>query len=151
RLATLLQLTLPGAPCIYYGDEIGLSGSMDPACRGAFPDDPAEWKQEPYEWVADLAELRHSNGAFRDAELELLGVQGPAIAYLRRLGADAFAVVANAGDATLEWAVGLPEGLDRAEVIPIRGGAPGVRSAEVTDGSLRVELPARDGMVVRLR
>ena len=25
-LATLLQMTLPGAPCVYYGDEIGLSG-----------------------------------------------------------------------------------------------------------------------------
>ncbi|MFI5226058.1 MAG: alpha-amylase family glycosyl hydrolase, partial [Candidatus Limnocylindrales bacterium] len=26
RLATLLQLTLPGAPCIYYGDELGMEG-----------------------------------------------------------------------------------------------------------------------------
>ena len=37
RMATLLQATLPGAPCIYYGDEIGLSGGNDPANRGAFP------------------------------------------------------------------------------------------------------------------
>ena len=37
RIATLLQMTLPGAPCIYYGDEIGMAGSMDPLCRRGFP------------------------------------------------------------------------------------------------------------------
>ena len=30
RLATLLQMTLPGAPCIYYGDEVGMEGHQDP-------------------------------------------------------------------------------------------------------------------------
>jgi len=37
RLAALLQMTLPGAPCIYYGSEIGMTGGHDPDCRGAFP------------------------------------------------------------------------------------------------------------------
>ena len=37
RLATLIQMTLPGAPSIYYGDEIGMEGGVDPANRGAFP------------------------------------------------------------------------------------------------------------------
>ena len=34
RLATLVQMTFPGAPCIYYGTEIGLEGDIDPDCRG---------------------------------------------------------------------------------------------------------------------
>ena len=46
RLATLVQLTLPGAPCIYYGDEIGMAGGHDPDCRGAFPTDEAAWDHE---------------------------------------------------------------------------------------------------------
>ena len=33
RLATLFMFTYPGAPCIYYGDEIGLDGRHDPDCR----------------------------------------------------------------------------------------------------------------------
>lgn len=33
KLALSLQMTLPGMPMIYYGDEIGLSGSFDPDCR----------------------------------------------------------------------------------------------------------------------
>ena len=36
-LAMQLQATLPGAPCLYYGDEVGLTGGNDPGCRGAFP------------------------------------------------------------------------------------------------------------------
>ena len=37
RLAILLQATLPGAPCIYYGDEVGLTGGNDPECRRGVP------------------------------------------------------------------------------------------------------------------
>ncbi len=35
--AAFLQFTLPGIPCIYYGDEVGLTGFKDPYCRMAFP------------------------------------------------------------------------------------------------------------------
>lgn len=35
--ATFLQFTLPGIPCIYYGDEVGLQGFMDPYCRMGYP------------------------------------------------------------------------------------------------------------------
>ena len=59
RMATLLQLTLPGAPCIYYGDEIGMAGGHDPYCRGAFPTDEADWDQELRAYVRGLARLRH--------------------------------------------------------------------------------------------
>ena len=150
RLATLLQLTLPGAPCIYYGDEIGMAGSADPDCRRAFPVDPVEWEREPSEWVASLAGLRHSSRAFRDAELRLLGTDGAAIAYLRRAGDEVFAVVANAGDDELAWDVPLPMAVTEASVVPIRGGVAGVRSAAMVDGALRIRLRRRDGMVIRL-
>ncbi len=40
KLATLFQMTYPGAPSIYYGDEIGLEGRRDPDSRRAFPWDP---------------------------------------------------------------------------------------------------------------
>ena len=150
RLAVLLQMTLPGAPCLYYGDEIGMEGSADPDCRRSFPTDPAEWQREPSEWMADLAHLRHSSRALREAELTLLGHQGAAIAYLRRDGNEAFVVVANAGDSVLEWDVPLPMSVGAASVEPIRGSGAGERTASIADGALRVRVPARDGMVVRL-
>ncbi|WP_321973132.1 4-alpha-glucanotransferase [Paratractidigestivibacter sp.] len=36
-LTVLLQMTLPGVPCVYYGDELGLEGLRDPFNRGTFP------------------------------------------------------------------------------------------------------------------
>ena len=151
RLATLLQMTLPGAPCVYYGDEIGMAGTMDPMCRRAFPADPAEWEREPYAWVADTIALRHSSPAFRDAELSLLGAQGAALAYQRRADDEVFAVVVNAGGEPLSWELGLPLEMRAAELVPLRGGRRGTRSVELEGQALRVTLPERDGVVIRLR
>ena len=47
KLAYTFVLTYPGAPCIYYGDEIGLDGGRDPLCRKGFT-----WRQE--DWNVDL-------------------------------------------------------------------------------------------------
>ncbi len=150
RLAMLLQMTLPGAPCVYYGDEIGMQGSMDPQCRRAFPEDPGQWQRAPNGWLADLIALRHSSPALRDGELSLLGTAGAAVAYLRRHGQDAFVVVANAETHALDWDVTLPFDAGTARLVELSGGAPGERSARVVAGNLRVSLPGRDGVVVRL-
>ena len=56
RLATLFQMTYPGAPSIYYGDEIALRGTKrydhryrDQDARWPFPwDDPASWDNEMF-------------------------------------------------------------------------------------------------------
>ena len=37
RLLSTLQYCLPGVPCIYYGDEVGLMGGNDPANRSGYP------------------------------------------------------------------------------------------------------------------
>lgn len=37
KMAAFLQFTLPGVPCIYYGDEVGLQGFRDPFCRMTYP------------------------------------------------------------------------------------------------------------------
>lgn len=41
KVATFLQFTLPGMPCIYYGDEILTEGFEDPFCRSYF-----DWEKE---------------------------------------------------------------------------------------------------------
>jgi glycosidase len=37
RQAVLFQMTYPGVPCIYYGDEVGMEGGRDPDNRRAMP------------------------------------------------------------------------------------------------------------------
>ena len=36
KMAAVLQFTMPGVPCIYYGDENGMEGHIDPFCRQCF-------------------------------------------------------------------------------------------------------------------
>jgi len=72
RLATLFQMTFPGAPCIYYGDEIGLEGGGDPHCRACFPWDPAHWDHDLLEWTRRCVRLRHEHPALRTGEYRSL-------------------------------------------------------------------------------
>ncbi len=100
--------------------------------------------------MADIIALRHSSRAFRDAELTLLGTSGAAVAYLRRDGDDAFVVVANAEVEPVALDLVLPLDASAAELVPLRGGSDGERSAVLDGRSLRVVLPGRDGVVVQL-
>ena len=52
RLAFFLQFVLPGVPCVYYGDEAGMTGGPDPYNRGPFP-----WGREDAELTAYLRTL----------------------------------------------------------------------------------------------
>jgi len=65
-LATLLQFVFPGAPSVYYGDEIGMEGLRDPDCRRGFPwDQEQSWNQEVLEATKSLIALRKSCPALR--------------------------------------------------------------------------------------
>ena len=66
QLAALLMFTFIGAPCIYYGDEIGLTGGHDPECRASFPWDWEEgWNTDILEAFRTLAQLRDQHPALR--------------------------------------------------------------------------------------
>lgn len=56
KLLSLLQMTFPGVPCIYYGDEAGLEGYADPYNRGTYP-----WGREDQEilnWYQRILRMR---------------------------------------------------------------------------------------------
>lgn len=62
RIAVLLQMTLPGIPCIYYGDEAGLEGWKDPFNRRPYP-----WgyeKKEILDYYRFIANFRKKNEVF---------------------------------------------------------------------------------------
>ena len=61
-LGGVLQYTLPGVPCVYYGDEAGLQGYRDPFNRGCYP-----WGNEDTElvtWFERLGQCRRQSTAF---------------------------------------------------------------------------------------
>jgi neopullulanase len=65
KLATLFQMTFPGAPCVYYGDEIGMEGGEDPDCRRAFPWDQSRWDQDLLAFFHRAIALRRNHPALR--------------------------------------------------------------------------------------
>jgi neopullulanase len=88
KLATLFQMTYPGAPCVYYGDEIGLEGGRDPDCRRAFTWDIAQWDTDLWDYVHTCINLRKTYPTLRQGDFSLLLAENGVIAYLRKLNGD---------------------------------------------------------------
>ncbi len=95
HLATLFQMTYPGAPCIYYGDEIGMEGKHDPGCRGAFPWDEAAWDRELRDHVKRCIALRKAHPALRRGSFKWLFVGQGVVAYGRQLDGETLLVALN--------------------------------------------------------
>ena len=108
RIAMLLQLILPGAPCIYYGDEIAMEGGNDPDCRRAFPVDPAAGDTELRSFVAAAIAARKANVALRRGTVKVLAAEGHCLALLREADGARALVVVNAGTASESITFELP-------------------------------------------
>ncbi|XID93540.1 alpha-glycosidase [Paenibacillaceae bacterium WGS1546] len=100
KLATAIQFTLSGTPCIYYGDEIGLDGDGDPGCRKCMEWDESKQDRELFAFFAGLTKLRRAHRALRDGSFELLGAEpdGKTVAYAREADGERFVVALNAGN-----------------------------------------------------
>lgn len=101
RLAALFQMTYPGAPCIYYGDEIGMEGGQDPDCRRAFPWDEQRWNSGLRDYYKKLIALRKKHRALTDGSFNVLYDQNGVIAILRQWHEQQIVVVLNRTEATL--------------------------------------------------
>ena len=98
RLIVLCQMTLPGSPCVYYGDEIGMSAGTDPFCREAFPwEKPESWDASLREFYGQMIALRNSHPALRTGDFGFILAEGKVAAYRRRLGNEEIVVAFNAG------------------------------------------------------
>lgn len=147
RLAVLWQMTFPGSPAVYYGDEVGVTGGDDPFNRGTYPwpelggkpdlDLRAEFKR--------LIGLRNQHAVLRHGSLEApLYLDEHVIVWLRRQG-DQAAIVAinnNAEAATVELT--LPEDLRAGVWTDLLGG----EEPKAASAGLRVEVPAQFGVVL---
>jgi cyclomaltodextrinase / maltogenic alpha-amylase / neopullulanase len=96
KLATLLQMTFPGAPCVYYGDEIGLEGFRDPDCRRGMPWDEALWNKDLLEWTRVCIGLRRSLRSLQRGTYETLHAQGMTYAFERALEGERVVTIINA-------------------------------------------------------
>lgn len=148
RLATLFQMTYPGVPSIYYGDEIGISGGHDPLNRASFPwQQPEAWDRDLLNDVRRMIGLRNANPVFRGGRFGFVDVfndQDDVTAYVRTLEDALGLVVINQGSeprqVTLDLAGRIPPGVELREVW-VEG------DLSVVDSKVKLLLKPRSGRV----
>lgn len=105
KLAAVLQFTLPGVPCIYYGDEVGMQGYKDPFNRGCYP-----WGRENTALLAfyqNLGALRKATPCLKDGVLQFVSAALGCVAYTRAGEADEILAIANRNEQEITY--DLPE------------------------------------------
>ncbi|WP_347260832.1 alpha-amylase family glycosyl hydrolase [Rudaea sp.] len=149
RLAAFLQMTMPGAPAIYYGDEVGVTGGDDPFDRGTYPWTDLGGKPDEA-LLADyqrLTKLRHDHPVLRHGSLDAPAYVDDHVVVLVRRDGDDWAITATNNDAAPRTVrVNLPATLHGAGFVDALDGA---QLAEA-NGVLELEVPARFGRVLTL-
>ncbi len=79
RLCAAVQFALPGVPCVYYGDENGMGGMLDPFCRAPF----REGKRPLADWYAALAGARNAHPALSTGAAAFLAPDADVLCVLR--------------------------------------------------------------------
>jgi len=147
RLSVLFQMTMPGAPCIYYGDEVGLSAGGDPHCREAFPwQDESRWEHDLLAFYREATALRHSYPALRTGSFQFIYADAQVVAFYRQLVEQEAVVVFNAGQETAK--VRIPAAAVAAKALTQVWPLQERSQTLVGQGVLDLTLPPRDAAVL---
>ncbi|MBQ3124282.1 MAG: glycoside hydrolase family 13 protein [Clostridia bacterium] len=98
RAVYAIAMTMPGVPCIFYGDELGVQGYGDPFCRSCFPwekMDEVDPDSRMRNYIKQLIALRKSSRAFSVGELHNAYSVGNTYCYVRSYNDEKYVVVAN--------------------------------------------------------
>jgi glycosidase len=150
RLAMAAIYTLPGAPVVYYGDEVALAGRSDPDSRRAMPSDAAlsADQKATRAFVQKVGTLRACSAALRRGTRTTLLANAERYVFARTTDDGTVAIVDLARRATSAAAVPLPSALAKPYVDALSGaasdGSSGTLSLPASSFSARVLLPAGD-------
>jgi glycosidase len=148
RFAQILQFTLPGAPNLYYGVELGMTGPDDPSNRGPMPWELARDDNPEFSFVKRLTQLRRSTRALRVGEFHRLDAENLfAFSRYTERAEDFVAVIANPTDKPVsDFIMTRDSKLVNNEILKDALSGTEVRLAA---GSIRVIVPAKTVMVFR--
>lgn len=96
KLIIMLQMTFPGVPCVYYGDEAGVRGKTDPDNRRTYP-----WGNENEEilsYYKKMIALRNDDDIFISGDFESICIDDEIYAFKRSLHGREAIIIANPTD-----------------------------------------------------
>lgn len=158
-LTAIFQLSYPGAPTIYYGDEVGVTGTKDPDSRRTFP-----WERinsasntissayankygDLYNTYVKAANARNTNQEiFATGDIKTAYAEGNVIAYARKSETKGGLAAINTSNKAVTFDADvtdfLPEGLTLKDQL---GGSIQVT---VKDGKVTITIPAYSGVMM---
>ena len=155
RLATFFQMTYPGAPSIYYGDEIGIRGTQDydrehadKHARWPMPWDQSNQDLEMFAFFKKAIALRQKYPALRSGEFQQVAAEGKVFAFTRTLASEStLLIVLNADDTASELAIELDTSIvaQNSPKIVFGNGR-----CESSNGSLVINVESRSGIAIEL-
>lgn len=152
RMAQVLQFTLPGAPNIYYGTELGMRGGGDPENRSPMRWDLVSEDNAELQWVRSLIRLRKENRALRVGDYRPV-ISERIYAFERHTdrALETILVLANpAGQPVTETLlVRNPDLMDAMPLVDLAGADDAKVFASMSAGTLRVTLPAQSIVVLK--
>lgn len=154
RLAVMMQMTWPGAPTIYYGDEAGLCGWTDPDNRRTYP-----WGREDHdliEYHRHMIRIHKDYQALKTGSLIFLKRDYNVIGYGRFDEYDKILVIINNNDHDIHvdvpvWRMGLDRDAKMARLIETTDSGFSLETQIYTleGGNISLDLPAYTGMLVK--
>jgi alpha-glucosidase len=97
RLGVAFLLTYVGVPCIYYGDEIGMSAADSLEARDPMIWDETRWDDSLRAFYQTLIHLRRNSRALIDGGFQVLSVEENSLVYLRDVEEEQIIVIGNRG------------------------------------------------------
>ncbi len=154
REAVVIQMTWPGAPTIYYGDEAGVCGFTDPDNRRTYP-----WGHEDQELIAfhkEIIRIHKTNKEFLTGSIKYMESDYNVIGYGRfnKEGQSVILVNNNGYEITKElsvWYFGIPKEsvLTRLMLTTAEGYTTEPGEYPVVSGKVKVTLPATSAIILR--
>lgn len=152
--AVVIQMTWPGAPALYYGDEAGVCGFTDPDNRRPYP-----WGNEDRELIRfhrDMIRIHRENPALRTGSVKFLRGEKDILCYGRFNRAQQFVVIINndSYSRTIDLSVsaaGVPKECVMNQVMYTTEGSYSVLPVEyrISGGHFRITLPKYSAVVLK--
>ena len=154
REAVVIQMTWPGAPTLYYGDEAGVCGFTDPDNRRTYP-----WGKEDKDLIAfhrEIIRIHKEHEALRTGSVKFLQGEHNLLCYARFNRKEQLIVLVNNADGSREvdvsvWAAGIPMSTKLEQLIFTNENGYSVVPVvySVSEGRLKIMLPKHSSVVLK--